>query len=224
MNEAVTQVTVSEALTYVEVEKKANSLPEQAKAHAIKNNEQYILAGNFLLGIKAVRKEIDDTFNPIIEKAHQAHKEAINQKRKVETPVAEAEQIIKSKIADYTREMERIREEEEARLRQLALKDAQERQLNEALLAEQLGNKEEVEAILAEPVMVPTVIVPKQEAPKGISITKVWKFRIKDEAKIPREYMIPDMVKIGAVVRALKDRANVPGIEVYADDSVRGRV
>jgi hypothetical protein len=54
----------------------------------------------------------------------------------------------------------------------------------------------------------------------GISTTKQWKFRITNAALIPKEYMVPDEVKIGGVVRALKDQCHIAGIEVYSVDSI----
>jgi len=37
---------------------------------------------------------------------------------------------------------------------------------------------------------------------------------------IPREYLIPDEVKIGGVVRATKGSIQIPGIEIYSEDQV----
>jgi hypothetical protein len=81
-----------------------------------------------------------------------------------------------------------------------------------------------VNDILDEPVYVPPVVVLKS-VPKvaGISMTKQWKFRIVDESKIPRQYLCVDEQKIGAVVRAMKAAANIPGIEIFSIDSVSSR-
>jgi hypothetical protein len=72
---------------------------------------------------------------------------------------------------------------------------------------------------MEEPVYAPPVIVPKT-VPKlngGPVYRTITKFRIINEALIPRQYMMPDLVKIGGVVRALKNQTNVPGIEVYEE-------
>ena len=50
-----------------------------------------------------------------------------------------------------------------------------------------------------------------------------WKFRINDVGKIPHEYMIPDEQKIGAVIRATKGQVQIPGVEIYSEDSVSAR-
>lgn len=205
-----------------EVKQEALTMPDRAKSIAIITAEDYTAAGEFLLGIKAVRKRIDETFDPIIDKAHQAHKEALAQKKKVEAPLIEAEGIIKPKIAEYNSEQERIRKEEERRLAEVARKEEEERRLAEAEAAEKAGDIAEAQAILDEPVYVPPVVVQKT-TPKvsGIAMTTVWRFRITNEKKIPREYLSVDTVKIGGVVRALKDKCSIPGIQVYPEQSVR---
>ena len=207
-----------------EITERALSVPDRAKSIIIKSNDDFVKAGEILTAIKSLRKEIDATFDPIITKAHEAHKEAIAQKKKVDAPLVEAEGIIKPRMAAWNAEQERLRREEEERLREIARKEEEERRLKEAIAAEQSGNKDEAEAILETPVQAPPVVVPKT-TPKvaGVSFTKQWKFRITDPNKIPREYLTPDEVKIGGVVRALKDKANIPGVEVFSVDGVSGR-
>ncbi|HPD58330.1 MAG TPA: hypothetical protein PKW17_13890 [Smithellaceae bacterium] len=207
-----------------EVTERALTVPEKAKAIIIRSNDDFVRAGEILTVIKSLRKEIDATFDPIIKKAFEAHKEAVAQKKKVDAPLVEAEGIVKPRMAAWNAEQERIRREEEERLREIARKEEEERRLKEAIAAEKSGNKEEAEAILETPIEPPPVVIPKT-TPKvaGVSFTKQWKFRITDPNKIPREYLTPDEVKIGGVVRALKDKANIPGVEVYTVDGVSGR-
>src|SRR5690606_19711824 len=97
------------------VETKALSVPDQAKLIQITDDESFQKAGVLLLSIKDIRKEIDRTFDPIVKKAHEAHKEAVAQKKRVEAPLVEAEGIIKPRILKYQQEQERKRREEEAR-------------------------------------------------------------------------------------------------------------
>lgn len=204
-----------------EITERALTVPDQARAIEIKSNDDFVHAGEILLVIKDLRKQIDETFDPIIKKQHEAHKEAVAQKKKVDAPLVEAENIIKPRIAAWSAEQERIRREEEARLREEARKQEEERRLQEAILAEQSGQKDEAEAIIETPVQVAPVVVPKS-VPKvaGVNMVKQWKFRIVNPALIPREYLTPDEIKIGGVVRALKDQAHIPGVEVYSVDNV----
>ena len=58
---------------------------------------------------------------------------------------------------------------------------------------------------------------------KGQTFRTNWRYRIVDISKIPAEYLIPDEKRIGEVVRGLKDMTNIPGIEVYKEESVSRR-
>jgi hypothetical protein len=217
-----TTYDLSEGKQIQEVNALALSVPDQAKQiTTIKTAEDYTRAGNILLVIKDIRKKIENTFKPIKQKMDAAKKEVLDQEKAADKPLAEAEAYIKPLISGYLAEQEKIRQAEEARLREIAKKEEEQRQLEAALAAEAEGQTEEAEAIISAPVQAAPVVVPKT-VPKvaGVSMTKHWKFNIVDAAKVPRQYLMVDEQKIGAVVRALKDQANIPGIEVYSVDSI----
>lgn len=217
-----TKFDLSEGKQIQEVNALALSVPDQAKQiTAIKTDEDYTRAGNILLTIKEIRKKIEATFKPIKQKMDAAKKEVLNQEKAADQPLAEAEAYIKPLIAGYMAEQERLRLEEEKHLREIARKEEEERQLQAAIQAEAEGQKEEADAIISAPVQAAPVVVPKS-IPKvaGVAMVKQWKFRVVDAAKVPRQYLMVDEQKIGAVVRALKDQTNIPGVEVYSVDSI----
>lgn len=207
-----------------EVTTLALSIPEQAKQISIKTVDDYTRAGEIMMTIKAIRKKITETFKPIKQKMDAAKQEVLDQERAADAPLKEAEALLSPQIVAWNREQERLRQEEENRLREEARKQEEERRLQEAILAEQSGQKEEAEAIMETPVQVAPVVVPKS-VPKvaGMSIRENWKFKITNERLIPREYLKVDEVKIGQVVRALKSATNIPGVEVYNEGTVSGR-
>jgi hypothetical protein len=53
----------------------------------------------------------------------------------------------------------------------------------------------------------------------GTVIRKNWKFRIVNADLIPKQYLTPDEKAIGAHGRALGEKASIPGIEFFADES-----
>lgn len=152
------------------LEQDALSIPNQARAIVVSNQETLNAAGEMLTNvIKPLRKEAADVFDPIIASAHKAHKDALAGKAKVEKPLIEAEDILKRSVGSYMAEQERIRQEEEARLRRLAYereqqlireaedrRRAEEKALNEQIArehAEELERKiEEAEAFGDSPV------------------------------------------------------------------------
>jgi tetratricopeptide (TPR) repeat protein len=205
-----------------EITERALTVPEQAKAIMIKSNEDYVRAGEILLVIKDLRKEIDSFFDPICKKAFEAHKEAVAQKKRADAPLVEAEGIIKPRIGAYLAEQEKIRQAEETRLREVARKEEEDRRLLDAIAAEQAGEKEEAAAILDEKPQVAPIIVPKS-VPKvsGVSTQELWDFEITNESLIPRQYLTPDIKAIGKVVDGLKSKTNIPGVRVFSTTIIK---
>lgn len=209
----------AEVLQPQEVSTRALTIIEQGKSIVvISTSEDYTVAGELFTTIKGVMKQVDESFDPIIQKAHQAHKEAVAQKKKIYEPLETVSRHVKKVMGDYDTEQERIRKAEEARLQEIARKQEEERKLQEAVAAEQSGDKQEAEAIMEEPVYVAPVVI-KKEVPKveGVVFRTIWKYRIIDERKIPREYLKVDDVKIGGVVRSLKKATNIAGVQVYEE-------
>ncbi len=219
------------ALSLVEttpVEEKALSIVDQAKAVRVTDAQTYTAAGSLWKSIGEMIKEVKDTFDPICDAAHKAHKAAVEKRAKYLDPLTAAQKSVKGLMSAWDAEQERIRREEQARIEAELRKQEEERRLQEAIEAEaamkaQGATKEEVAeetaAILETPVTVAPVVIPKS-VPKmqgGPVYRTIWKARIINERLIPREYLVPDMVKINGVVRSLKGAANIPGVQAYEE-------
>lgn len=203
------------------IEHEASVAVQTAQEIVVKDDKSYTKTAAWVKDLKKIRKLIDETFDPHTKTAHGLWKGLIAEKKKHSEPLDEAEGIVKKKLSAYTAAQEKIRRAEEQRLREEARKKAEEEQLAAAQAAEEAGDVEEAERLLEEEV-VPEPVIMEDAAPKveGVSYRTVWKFRIRDEKRIPREYLSVDEKKIGQVVRALKDQAKIPGIEVYSEKSV----
>lgn len=209
-----------------ELEKRALSLPEKAKAIIVNDDWSLSRANKVLVYIKGIRKEISDFCDPNIDRLHKAHKEALAQKKKFEQPLIEAEGYIKTQIASYMAELERKRREAEeaARKAEEERKRLEDEKLRLAIEAEEKGESQKAEEILNEKIP-ETKPIPIIEKPKleGVSIRKIPKWRVTDEKLIPREFMMIDSAKITNLVRATKGEIGIPGIEIYFEDSVASR-
>src|SRR4030042_2943913 len=89
----------SEALTY----------PEKAKEIKIRDQVSLDTATAFLRAVKGLLGKIAETFDPIIKQAHEAHKQAIEQRKKHEEPLLQAERIIKTEMGRYLAAQDRTR-------------------------------------------------------------------------------------------------------------------
>ncbi len=197
---------------------KAISVYDQVKVIAVIDNVTMVAADDMIKSMRLLRKEIALTFDPIISKAHAAHKEAKAQKDKAELPLIRAEEYLKPQIKAYLAQEERKRQDEENRLRLEAKKAEEEKRLSNAVQLEAEGLTEEAEYVIAcqIPIVMPTAEKTTPNADMRL-YRKVWKYRIVNESLIPREYHMVDLPKIGAVVRALKSKCKIPGIEVYEE-------
>ena len=137
-----------------EVSTTALTIPEQANAVKIVDADTYVKASGLWQDIRALRAKVKDSFDPIIKKAHEAHRAALDQKAKVDAPLEVAEKTVKKAMNGWDEEQERIRQAEQRRLQEEARKREEEARLQAALDAEKEGAKEEAEAIINEPVYV----------------------------------------------------------------------
>lgn len=202
-------------------DERALSMPEKARALKIKDAETYELAAEFLVDVKTLRKEAEDHHKPMIESAHRAHKAALAAKKKIDEPLAEAERITKAAITTYQDEEAKRRRAEEARLREQAQKLEDDQRLEAAANLEREGKADEAEAVIAAPPAPPVMSIPSS-APKtsGVKTSKSWDFKIEDEEKIPRKFLVVDEKKIRGVVRALGREANIPGVRVFEKSTI----
>jgi hypothetical protein len=115
-------------------------------------------------------------------------------------------------------EQERIRAVAARKATEEAREVEEEARLRDAVAAEAAGETAAAEEILAAPVIAPVIAMPKMERPApGVTFRTVWKFRITDPTALPREYLMPDMEKIGGVVRALKADTKIAGVQVFSE-------
>jgi hypothetical protein len=197
-----------------ELVKKTGNILNEAKVLVIEDDEKFHFASDILQAIKGLQKEIDAHYDPAIKKAHETHKAILEAKKKQSEPLKQAERILKSKIVQYHDEQAQKRQEEERKRQEELRKKEEERRLNEAI---ETGD----ESVLEEPVVIPEVKIEDTTKHKGISYSTIWKFRVVDKAKVPEEYKIIDEVKVGQVVRAMKENTSIPGIEAYPEKIAR---
>ena len=205
-----------------EIEEKALSVPDQAKALTVTTNEQYAEGEALLMLCKVLETEVHETFDGIVEKAHQAHKEAVAQRKKYLDPIEDGRRILKGKMIAYQSEQERKQREEQARLEAEARKRAEDEALALAAQAEAEGDKETAEAIIAEPVQVAPVVAPKI-APQASRLSagrSVWSAEVVSlmalvkaiaDGKQPITLIEPNMTALNGMARSLKGSMVIPG-------------
>jgi len=194
------------------IETESRSFAHQAGQVLIVDADSYSHAGTVLRQIKGIRAEINDTFAPIIQAAHNAHKEALKQKKKVDAPLSDADRVIRGRMVDWQTAEDNRRREQEAALRLVAQQQEEDRRIAEAMAAEAEGNAEEAVAILDAPPPPPPVVASAVPTVEGVHLREYWTFDVVDEAKIPREYWLVNLELIASIVRRMKMATPIAGI------------
>lgn len=207
-----------------EVEAEKSAIVTRANGLSIVTDADYQGAGEFLRSIKTASKRVDETFDPGISAAHKAHKVAVETKRQFSDPLNAAERVVKGKMGSWYAEQEAARKKEEARLREIAYRDAEDKRLAEAAKLEAAGRKEEAMATLDAPIVAaPVVLAPVTQQAKGVAMRATWKWEVVDMGSIPRDYLTTDDAMIGGVVRAMRGETNIPGIRAFEESSLSAR-
>lgn len=221
----------------VEVQREALTWPERAKALVIDTPESYSLAAEMLKGIKGLRAKIADTFGPLKAKTYTAWKAVCDEEKKADTPLTEAEGVIKAAMVAWDTEQAQLAAAEARRLAEEARQAEETRRVAEAAALEReavaTGDASllaEAEAIISEPVVAPVVIVPKATPTvAGISYRETWKAEVTDLAQLVRAaatnptliaLLQPNTTAINGMARALKGTMRVPGVRVYSERGV----
>jgi hypothetical protein len=214
------QVKTPEAL-----ESESRSIIEIAEGHLVTDDASAQGAADVLQMIRDMTDRIHATFDPIVEAAHKAHKQALAGMKKHLEPLQRVEMIVKGRVGQYHLEQDRIRREAEMKAAAEARRIQEEAALRQAEALAAAGEMEKADRVVeqAAAAPLPAVQIARPAAPTGVSIRKSWGYRIVDVGAIPREYMMPDEVAIGKVVRALGDKTKIAGIEVFEASSVAVR-
>lgn len=215
--------------------------PTRAKGMVVVDDETNEAAAELLLGIKDLARKVNESFDPLKKKAHEAWKAICDEQSRHLAPLVEAEKILKGSIGSYAMEKQRRLEEERRRHEEAVRKaEAEARRLAEEQLerdieaAEQVGAApEEIEAMIAAPLEVAPVYVPppprKVGQPKGIAVPMKTVVRV-DNPRALLKFIVenPQFInlvefdqggldKMAAVIRAMK----WPGVTLTQSPVVR---
>lgn len=206
------------------LEKRIEDIAATGQAIVVKDQETLSAANELLLAISGIEREVDAAWDPVIAKAHESHREAIKAKRRFSDPLEALKKTVKYAIAGYLAAEKKKRDEAAA----ASFRAEQDRIRLEANTVRQMeaaeaqGRPEEADRILEDAAAKEAALVasapavPPRPEVVGIHTRETWTFKITDPALLPREYLVPDLVKIGRIVRAEKGSTRIPGVLAYA--------
>jgi len=218
---------MNELIETKEADTKAAVSLEFAKTLTIEDDVQCRTAIEYEQGLSALIKWFDDIYDKPIKEAFAHHRGLVADKKSHVEPVEEAKRLIKGKRIAYVDEQERLRKEAEAKLQAEARRLAEEAALRDAIAAEAEGRPEEAEAIISEPVSVPTVTIAKTTPSAGVggAIREVWNAEVYDlhalvaaivEGKASIGLIEPNMTALNGMARSLKANMTIPGVKAVS--------
>ncbi len=210
------EAELNEAVTAIEL---------QARAIVISTPEDYQQAGEFGRLLKQKSAEVTAFFAPMKKAAHEAHRHICDREKMMLSPLVNAEKVIKKTMGDWALEQERLRREEEERLRALA-KQESDRLLQEAIDADRSGNSEAVEQALANAQVIDqagrNLVLPSEPTKAdGVSVSKDWEIVSVDNNSVPVSFSGIELRPVDTaaamrLIRASKGQIQIPGI-VYKE-------
>jgi hypothetical protein len=194
-----------------EIAAEAFAVLDRVAEMPVETYAEYEAAGRALREMKGGMQLVDARVGPLVSAAHQTHKAAKSIETAFKGPMEKLLGVVKMKMRAVI-----VREEIRGAspLEEIGLD--QEKLAAAYALAED-GKQEEAEALLAEAgVFTPDELPEGLPKIDGVSIRTEWSWKVIDENKIQREYLMPDKKKIGGVVRAMHDKTKIKGITVYS--------
>lgn len=168
-----------------------------AKERTIATPADYSIAGNDLAAIKTKYKELNEMRLDMTRPLDESKKRILELFRKPLAALQLAEIHIKDQMLAFSA---RIKAEEERK-----------RKITTDAAGAMAVALEETFAI---------EITPKAS---GISEREIWKYEITDANLIPREWLTPDLTKIGQAVKGAKDMLKIPGVRIYSEKVLAAR-
>ena len=177
----------------------ATAMAEQAHAITIRDGEHFKTAGECLQGIKGELRDLETRRKTITGPLHKAKKAVDALFKPATESLKAAEKSLKTSMGNYVAEIQRQQDD-----------------ATRAAAAAAAANKpvKEVEALLIKTTEI--------EAPRveGVSTRQVTKFEIEDASQLPRNFLVPDMVKIRAAVMS----GVIPaGVRTWEETSIAAR-
>lgn len=202
----------------------AGKLAQQYQIYDVKDNASLVAADQDLTAIKKQRTSIEEARLKISRKLTETADAVMKPYKDAILVLDKVRANINSEISTYKTEQEKIRQEQEAKLREIARKEEEkQRKALEARAqkAAEKGNAEKAAELAekAKEVHVAAPVVLSEVAETKNKPRQVWKYRITAINEVPREYMIANDTMLGSVARATKGILLIPGVEFYSEDS-----
>lgn len=211
--------------------KQKMEFPAAARAMDVTDKPSHASALAFIVAAKRAATVVTDKLDPIIAQANAAHKSLTRLRAELLAPIGLARDTVARKITDYESAERERAAAEERRLALLARQAEDERRLEDAILAEALGDDDAASDILEAPAPPVPIIHVEANISKveGVSTRRSHKADVIDlvalvqfiAANTSWSHLVkPNQTALNAVVREQGMECKIPGVRVTVESSV----
>jgi len=224
MNTVIEEIPQAETLpAIVETKTSTIALVNNARAFSVITINDRVMSEGISEALQSASKKWDELTLPNKKATHNAYQIALRLHDDLIAELDGARKALKQKQIAFDAEQEAIRCAEQARLQAIAQKQAEDEALAMAAQAEAAGDHEIAEAIVAAPVVAPTVrIAPTAPTPSRLTAGRSdWTAEIVSLIELvravaagtqPIELLLPNQVALNRMAKALHSGFKVPGV------------
>jgi hypothetical protein len=195
---------------------------------AVVDQASYGAANTIIERCDTALKRIAEVHDPVIKAAHNAHKAALDAKKRLAEPIEALKKAASKKMtAWYQAEQARIAEERRA-AEERARKEAEEKRLREAEALIQAGMNEAASVALDAPLDVAEFIRAPElpTAAAGVSYRANWKVEVVDfmalikavaAGQLPTTVLLPNLPVLNQMAKAYRNTQEIPGVRQFND-------
>jgi len=208
----------------------ALAIPDRITTIAIKGQADLDIINGLLVEVDARLEYFGNLYDPQIAKANALHKSLLADKKKLTDPLERAKKIGRAKMADYLDEEDRKRlaAERERQLKEEEARKTAEKAADKAHELIQKGQEAKAEAIIdkatekIEAALASAPAIPDKPA-ADYRLTETWDIEVVNAELVPKQYCVPDEVKIRRIVKANNGQIEIPGVRIFRKRSVASK-
>ena len=197
-----------------------------AKILRVTDADTYTAAAVVVKRLKGAEKRIKEWFDPLVDAAHRPWKMLTARRKAALDALAPELTRLGREMVAYDQAQDRLRRLEEERLAEQARKDQEAEALRQAEQLERQGHTAQAAAVVEAAILAPApAVVLESTTPKvqGIAFVDDWTFEVVNVGLLERKYLIPNLVKIGQIVKAEKGQTRIMGVKVWNRGGMRVR-
>jgi hypothetical protein len=212
------------------LEHEAITEENRARQITVETDDECDQASAEMIRLKTLIKAAQERFDPIVEAANRAHKEACKQRSIVIEPLQRAINILSPKVAGFLQQKRQAEEAERQRQLEAARAAAEAEREREIEQAEAQGcSDDEVQALCDMPLAIaPVVRTPAARVARPVSARSSYRAIVKNKlalvqhvAKNPQllELLSVNEPALNGMARSLKTALSLPGVEVMNEST-----